>query len=171
METDDDTSRPKGKEEKGKPIMVIMVGAPGSGKSTFCDQVMSLSTSPWIRVCQELINVALIKDTIGNGKAGTAQCLKSAANALEDGKSVSVKRTGHEGNFQGGTAAAVVNRMLQTKELPKLGEGFTRILFFQNESDVQAAFNICSAFGPLDSLSDGAFGQKNPEAIHSSWKN
>ncbi|KAF9597966.1 hypothetical protein IFM89_023451 [Coptis chinensis] len=100
-------------------------------------------------------------------KSGTkAQCLKSAVEALKDGKSVfidrcnidrqqraefvklggpqvdvhavvldlparlcisrSVKRTGHEGNLQGGKAAAVVNRMLQNKELPKLNEGKPR---------------------------------------------
>ncbi|KAM4078941.1 hypothetical protein ACB094_09G078100 [Castanea mollissima] len=201
----DDTPKPKvdihcvllkGEETKGKPIVVILVGAPGSGKSTFCEQVMASSTRPWVRICQ---------DTIGNGKSGTkAQCLKSAASALNDGKSVfidrcnldreqraeflklgnpnvdahavvldlpaklcisrSVKRTGHEGNLQGGKAAAVVNRMLQKKEFPKLSEGFTRITFCQNESDVQAAHNTYSALGPLDTLPNGSFGQKNPDA-------
>ncbi|KAL6337602.1 hypothetical protein AAG906_037195 [Vitis piasezkii] len=143
-------------EGQGKPVVVLLMGAPGSGKSTFCEHVIRSSTRPWVRVCQ---------DTIGNGKAGTkSQCLKSATSALEDGKSVfidrcnldreqraefvklgspqvemhavvldlpaqlcisrSVKRTGHEGNLQGGKAAAVVNRMLQKKELPKLSEGF-----------------------------------------------
>lgn len=186
----------KGEETKGKPIVVILVGAPGSGKSTFCEQVMASSTRPWVRICQ---------DTIGNGKSGTkSQCLKSAASALNDGKSVfidrcnldreqraefvklgnpnvdvhaivldlpaklcisrSVKRTGHEGNLQGGKAAAVVNRMLQKKEFPKLSEGFTRITFCQNESDVQAAHNTYSALGPLDTLPNGSFGQKNPDA-------
>ena len=146
-----------------------------------------------------------MQDTIGNGKAGTkAQCLKSAASALKDGKSVfidrcnldreqraefvklgdpnadvhaivldlpaklcisrSVKRSGHEGKLQGGKAAAVVNRMLQKKELPKLSEGFTRITFCQNESDVQAALNTYSALGPSDMLPNGSFGQKNPDA-------
>lgn len=89
MEIDDDTSKPKGnaqafehsfclgflfvsvteitnfvmfegEEEKGKPIIVILVGAPGSGKSTFCDQVMRLSTRPWVRVCQVSISLFLM---------------------------------------------------------------------------------------------------------------
>lgn len=189
----DEASAPK--EEK--PILVILVGAPGSGKSTFCEQVISSSTRSWVRVCQ---------DTIGNGKAGSkAQCLSSASRALKDGKGVfidrcnldreqrsefiklgsgsqidvhavvldlpaklcisrSVKRTGHEGNLQGGKAAAVVNRMLQNKELPKLSEGFNRITFCQNESDVKNAINTYSTLGPLDSLPRGCFGQKNPDS-------
>lgn len=194
-----DVDSPKGgdeEEKKKKGILMILVGAPGSGKSTFCEDVMRISTRPWLRVCQ---------DTIGNGKAGTkVQCLTSAAAALKDGKSVfidrcnldreqradfvklggshgdvhavvldlpaklcisrSVKRTRHEGNLQGGKAAAVVNRMLQKKELPKLSEGFSRITFCQNESDVQAAVNTYGALSPLDSLPSGCFGRKNPDA-------
>ncbi|KAL3569771.1 hypothetical protein D5086_029661 [Populus alba] len=178
----------KGEEQqKGKPVMVILVGAPGSGKSTFCEHVMGSSLRPWTRICQ---------DTINNGKAGTKpQCLKRAAAALKEGKSLfidrcnldkeqrsdfvkldcgaqvdvhavvldlpaqlcisrSVKRTGHEGNLQGGKAAAVVNRMLQKKELPKLNEGFARIVFCHNENDVEATIKAYSALGPLDTLSN-----------------
>ncbi|KAF7845305.1 Transcription factor bHLH140 [Senna tora] len=188
----DEASKPK--EEK--LLLVILVGAPGSGKSTFCEEVMRSSTRPWVRICQ---------DTIGNGKAGNkSQCLSSAAGALKDGKSVfidrcnldreqrsgfvelggaqvdvhavvldlpaklcisrSVKRTGHEGNLQGGKAAAVVNRMLQKKELPKLSEGFSRITFCQTESDVKEAVKTYSALGPLDNLPHGCFGQKSSDA-------
>ncbi|CAK8569770.1 unnamed protein product [Lathyrus sativus] len=181
----------------GKPVLVILVGAPGSGKSTFCEDVMRSSSRSWVRVCQ---------DTIGNGKAGNkAQCLSSAARALKDGKSVfidrcnlnreqrsdfvklqgeiqidmhavvldlpaklcisrSVKRSGHEGNLQGGKAAAVVNRMLQSKELPKLSEGFNRITFCQSESNVKDAIDTYQKLGPLDNLSHGCFGQKNPDS-------
>lgn len=155
-------------------------------------------------VNQTVVEFAL-QDTIGNGKSGTkGQCLKAAASALKDGKSVfidrcnldreqraefvklggtnidvhsivldlpaklcisrSVKRTEHEGSLQGGKAAAVVNRMLQKKELPKVSEGFARITFCQNESDVQTCLNIYSALGPLDTLPNGYFGQKNPDA-------
>lgn len=76
----------------------------------------------------------------------------------------SVKRTGHEGNLQGGKAAAVVNRMLQKKELPKLSEGFSRITFCYNESDVQGALDTYSALGPSENLPHGCFGQKKPDA-------
>ncbi|XP_059668025.1 transcription factor bHLH140 isoform X2 [Cornus florida] len=195
MEVDREAAS-EGQEKQRKDIVVILVGAPGSGKSTFCDHVMRVATRPWVRVCQ---------DTIGNGKSGTkTQCLMSAASALKDGKSVfidrcnldqeqrvdfvklggplvdvhavvldlpaklcisrSVKRTGHEGNLQGGKAAAVVNRMLQKKELPKLSEGFSRITFCQNVSDVQVAISTYSALGPLDTLPSGSFGQKNQNA-------
>ncbi|KAM1222297.1 hypothetical protein ACFX2J_009848 [Malus domestica] len=64
------------KEKQGKPVVVILVGAPGSGKSTFCEHVMRF-TRPLVRVCQ---------DTIKNGKAGTkGQCIDSAMNVLKDG--------------------------------------------------------------------------------------
>ncbi|WOL06874.1 hypothetical protein Cni_G15608 [Canna indica] len=177
-------------------LVVILVGAPGSGKSTFCNDVMVAARRPWVRVCQ---------DTIGNGKQGTKlQCQMSATAALKDGKSVfidrcnidqeqrvdfvklsetgadvhavvldlpaklcisrSVKRSGHEGKLQGGRAAVVVNRMLQKKELPKLCEGFSRITFCQNESDVKDAVKTYSALGPSDTLPAGVFGEKSKES-------
>ncbi|KAK6118262.1 hypothetical protein DH2020_048048 [Rehmannia glutinosa] len=184
-------------EEKNEinPIVLVLMGLPGSGKSTFCDEVMRISPRPWARVCQ---------DTINNGKAGTKnQCLSIAVNALRDGKSVfidrcnisreqradflklggpqtekhavvldlppklcisrSVKRTGHEGNLQGGKAAAVVNQMVPKKELPKLSEGFNRITFCKDEKEVKEAINVYGSFGPLDSLPSGCFGQKNSD--------
>ncbi|KAG6518607.1 hypothetical protein ZIOFF_022087 [Zingiber officinale] len=185
-----------GTSEGVSSLVVILVGAPGSGKSTFCDDVMAAARRPWVRVCQ---------DVVANGKQGTkSQCITSASAALEEGKSVfidrcnleqeqradfvrlrkvqvdvhavvldlpaqlcisrSVKRTGHEGKLQGGRAAMVVNRMLQKKELPNLSEGFCRITFCQNESDVKEAVKTYSQLGPSDILSAGVFGQKTKEA-------
>ncbi|KAL0291675.1 UNVERIFIED_CONTAM: Transcription factor [Sesamum calycinum] len=197
MEIDREKAPSTGEEKKEtKPIVVVLVGLPGSGKSTFCDEVMRISSRPWARVCQ---------DTINNGKSGTKiQCLSVAATALKDGKSVfidrcnidreqradflklggqqtekhavvldhpaklcisrSVKRTGHEGNLQGGKAAAVVNQMVPKKELPKLSEGFDRITFCHDERDVKEAVNVYGSLGPLDSLPSGCFGQKKSDA-------
>ncbi|XP_020585872.1 transcription factor bHLH140 isoform X2 [Phalaenopsis equestris] len=192
----DSSSSLLSEQKEGKPLIVILVGAPGSGKSTFCNDVISGARRTWTRICQ---------DTIANGKAGTkAQCLQSAINALQEGKNVlidrcnleleqrseflklggtranvhsvvldlparvcisrSVKRTGHEGNLQGGKAAAVVNRMLQKKVLPKLNEGFSRITFCQNDEDVKTAVNTYRLLGLFDNLSSGVFGQKSEDS-------
>uniref|UniRef100_A0A0D9VSX0 Macro domain-containing protein n=1 Tax=Leersia perrieri TaxID=77586 RepID=A0A0D9VSX0_9ORYZ len=77
-----------GEEGGGKQVLVVLVGPPGSGKSTFAKAVLGGSAAaagrPWVRVCQ---------DTIGNGKSGTKiQCLKAAADALKEGKSVLLDR-------------------------------------------------------------------------------
>ncbi|KAE8777178.1 hypothetical protein D1007_50147 [Hordeum vulgare] len=74
------------KEDAEKQVLLILVSAPGSGKSTFAEAVMVGDTAgrPWARVCQ---------DTIGKGKAGTKiQCLKAAADALKEGKSILIDR-------------------------------------------------------------------------------
>lgn len=76
----------------------------------------------------------------------------------------SVKRSGHEGNLQGGRAAAVVNHMVPKKELPKLSEGLNRITFCQGEKDVKEAINVYGSLGLFDSLPSGCFGQKNSDS-------
>ncbi|KAI5016070.1 hypothetical protein ZWY2020_005921 [Hordeum vulgare] len=74
------------KEDAEKQVLQILVNAPGSGKSMFAEDIMASVAAgrPWARVCQ---------DTIGKGKAGTKiQCLKAAADALKEGKSVLIDR-------------------------------------------------------------------------------
>ncbi|KAL3830195.1 hypothetical protein ACJIZ3_018997 [Penstemon smallii] len=232
METMEIDSPTPSSGEETKAIVVILMGLPGSGKSTFCDHVMRSSSRPWARICQNMLLqvfdemsqrvssdlvgfITLLRlfdlsltllhhDTINNGKSGTKlQCLSSATSALKEGKSVlidrcninkeqrvdflklggtkvekhavvldfpaklcisrSVKRTGHEGNLQGGKAAAVVNQMVPKKELPKLTEGFARITFCQDEKDVKESINVYGLLGPLDSLPSGCFGNKNSD--------
>ncbi|KAE8767554.1 hypothetical protein D1007_61078 [Hordeum vulgare] len=74
------------KEDAEKQVLLILVSAPGGGKSTFAEAVLAGDTAgrPWARVCQ---------DTIGKGKAGTKiQCLKAAADAFKEGKSILIDR-------------------------------------------------------------------------------
>lgn len=42
-----------------KQIVVLLIGPPGSGKSTFCDSVMKSSHRPWSRICQVLLSLSL----------------------------------------------------------------------------------------------------------------
>lgn len=55
MESDPNPHDPSpagGGEEAKKGLVVLLVGAPGSGKSTFCNDVMAAARRPWVRVCQ-----------------------------------------------------------------------------------------------------------------------
>lgn len=42
-----------------KEIVVLLVGPPGSGKSTFCESVMKSSHRPWSRICQVFLSLSL----------------------------------------------------------------------------------------------------------------
>lgn len=79
-------------EQEGVPTtltVVILCGAPGSGKSTFAraliDQLHSVGNQPWVRVCQ---------DSCGkDGKRGSRdQCLKQVERGLREEKNVIVDR-------------------------------------------------------------------------------
>lgn len=61
---------------QGLGVLLMMVGLPGSGKSTFARQ---LTQSPrWVRINQ---------DSINKGKKGTKlQCLNATSSALKDRK-------------------------------------------------------------------------------------
>jgi hypothetical protein len=65
------------------PVVLILVGPPGAGKSTFCGQ---LPKANWVSVNQ---------DTISKGRRGTRkQCLAAMDRALKSGKHVAVDRCG-----------------------------------------------------------------------------
>lgn len=72
-----------------RPVMLVLVGIPGSGKSTFAQSLVQRSKAPdspmrWVAVNQ---------DTIGKGKRGTReQCINAASAALIAGASVIVDR-------------------------------------------------------------------------------
>ncbi|KAH7429064.1 hypothetical protein KP509_09G029000 [Ceratopteris richardii] len=65
-------------------VLLLLVGLPGSGKSTFCNKLMQSSPQKWKRICQDIIS---------NGKRGTKdQCLKEAEKALCQGFNVMIDR-------------------------------------------------------------------------------
>lgn len=72
----------------GGPLMVVMGGPPGSGKSTFCETLIKNASRPWTRICQ---------DIIAGGKQGNRkQCLKLTKSELSCGRSVLIDRCNME---------------------------------------------------------------------------
>ncbi len=66
------------------PVVVILVGVPGSGKSTFCARLIAKSNTTWVRVNQ---------DSISNGRRGSKQqCLAAAREAVLAGHSCILDR-------------------------------------------------------------------------------
>ena len=45
-----------GKAKAGVPVMLMLSGPPGSGKSTFCERLIADSQVAWVRVNQDSIN-------------------------------------------------------------------------------------------------------------------
>lgn len=67
-----------------QPVLVILVGVPGSGKSTFCTQLIAKGSTSWVRVNQ---------DSINSGRRGSKQqCLAAARAAVLAGHSCVVDR-------------------------------------------------------------------------------
>lgn len=68
------------------PVLLILCGVQGCGKSTFCQQLLSGSSAHhWVHLCQ---------DTINNGKPGKREKVEQEAlAALESGRSVIIDRT------------------------------------------------------------------------------
>ncbi|KAL2630199.1 hypothetical protein R1flu_014885 [Riccia fluitans] len=172
-------------------VLLVLVGAPGSGKSTFCSKLMSSAAQPWTRVCQ---------DIIAKGKRGTKQqCLRQAESALLRRRSVVIdrcnidrkqredflklasrlkinshavvldvppkvcieraaNRVAHEGGVHGGNAAAIINRLVRTRQLPSLDEGFFRISFCRTDLDIEKTVQEYRDLQPSKLLDTGVCG-------------
>eukprot|EP00191_Tetraselmis_sp_GSL018_P003782 CAMPEP_0177598714 /NCGR_PEP_ID=MMETSP0419_2-20121207/12533_1 /TAXON_ID=582737 /ORGANISM="Tetraselmis sp., Strain GSL018" /LENGTH=553 /DNA_ID=CAMNT_0019091251 /DNA_START=2688 /DNA_END=4349 /DNA_ORIENTATION=+ len=67
------------------PVLLVMVGQPGSGKSTFAEALLAACHGQWRRVCQDCISA---KGTPGTRK----QCVAATRRALSAGTSVVLDR-------------------------------------------------------------------------------
>mmetsp|Transcript_720 Transcript_720/g.1313 ORF Transcript_720/g.1313 Transcript_720/m.1313 type:complete len:841 (+) Transcript_720:121-2643(+) len=66
------------------PIMLLLCGVQGSGKSTFCEQLLQVDAESWIHLSQ---------DTINKGKPGKREQVEARARAaIENGKCVVIDR-------------------------------------------------------------------------------
>ena len=87
-------------EEKNAPILILLVGVQGSGKSTFCHHVLhGMSVEELYEAEDEAWNnlnsnwVWLSQDTINNGRPGRREQVEDeACKALEEGNSVLIDR-------------------------------------------------------------------------------
>ncbi|CAM6043843.1 unnamed protein product [Sphagnum compactum] len=172
-------------------IMLMLVGPPGSGKSTICNKIIPNAARPWTRICQ---------DVISKGHRGTrVQCLKQAASAVSKGSSILIDRcnidvdqrrdflelakergiqahalvlnfpssvciqratlrTEHEGGLLGPDVGRVVNHVYRSRQLPTLGEGFSRITYCRTDAEVEKAVTLYSQLHTEDHLPLGIFG-------------
>ncbi|KAK9793191.1 hypothetical protein WJX73_010586 [Symbiochloris irregularis] len=83
--TDLPSAGPDKREEavaESQPVMVILCGIPGSGKSTFCNSLMSRSQQPWTRVCQDAIK----------GTKRRQRCVSAAREAMKLGRNCLIDR-------------------------------------------------------------------------------
>eukprot|EP00891_Asterochloris_glomerata_P006087 jgi/Astpho2/6087/Aster-04034 len=70
----------------GAPVVLLMVGPVGSGKSTFAGRLIGQGQAQWVRVNQDTIS--------GTQKPGSRQqCLAAARHILQAGKSCIIDRT------------------------------------------------------------------------------
>ena len=66
------------------PVMLILCGVQGSGKSTFCERLLEGNADRWVHLAQ---------DTINGGKSGKREKVEEAAKeALQNNKSVVIDR-------------------------------------------------------------------------------
>lgn len=75
-----------GTEGGPPPLMLILIGPPGSGKSTFCHRLMAPGVAlSFVRVCQDVASKS--------GKRGSRKrCLSLASDALSSGACVAIDR-------------------------------------------------------------------------------
>ncbi|KAH8971818.1 hypothetical protein BDL97_02G162800 [Sphagnum fallax] len=139
-------------------IMLMLVGPPGSGKSTICNKIIPNAARPWTRICQ---------DVISKGHRGTrVQCLKQAASAVSKGSSILIDRCNIDVDQRRDflelakerDVGRVVNHVYRSRQLPTLVEGFSRITYCRTDAEVEKAVTLYSQLHTEDHLPFGIFG-------------
>eukprot|EP00884_Botryococcus_braunii_P013104 jgi/Botrbrau1/21795/Bobra.0190s0020.1 len=71
------------------PVMVLTVGLPGAGKSSWCSELLKMSPARWVRINQDTIRPSKRRGSKG-------ECVQAAKKALQDGKSVVIDRLNYD---------------------------------------------------------------------------